>query len=77
MVEMPGMHTKGPIPLRESAKRHGLYEGTINVPMPGDYEIRVVVQDPVQGEATTNISVGTVGMNGTIPQQPTNGGIPK
>lgn len=64
MVQMPQMHAEGPIPMRESSKRHGLYEATTNVPMVGDYKLRVVVQDPVKGEATTTFSVGTVGMNG-------------
>jgi hypothetical protein len=31
----------------------------MQLPMPGDYKIRVVVEDPVQGEQTTTVPVNT------------------
>jgi hypothetical protein len=59
MVQMPNAHSKGPLPLKEAPGKPGLYETTTQLPMPGDYKIRVVVEDPVQGEQTTTVPVLT------------------
>jgi YtkA-like len=60
MAQMPGAHIKGPLPLRESPGKPGLYETTTQLPMPGDYKIRIVVEEPVQGEQTTTVPVDPV-----------------
>jgi hypothetical protein len=59
MVQMPNAHSKGPLPLQEAPGKPGLYETTTQLPMPGDYKIRVVVENPVQGEQTTTVPVNT------------------
>ncbi|MQA95091.1 MAG: hypothetical protein GEV11_10755 [Streptosporangiales bacterium] len=60
MADMPGSHTKGPLELKATAKP-GEYTAAVPLPMPGDYKVRVVVDSPVRGEATTTVPVGLAG----------------
>lgn len=59
MVQMPGAHAQGPLPLQEVPASPGHYQTQVRLPMPGDYEVRIVVRDPVRGEETTTVPVGT------------------
>lgn len=58
MVQMPGAHRKGPLVLQPTPGVPGSYETTTTVQMPGDYRVRIVVSDPVQGEKSTTVPVG-------------------
>lgn len=59
MVGMPGAHTKGPIELT-ATQNPGEYTGQVTLPMPGDYEVKVSLDSPVQGQATKRVQVGLV-----------------
>lgn len=65
MAQMPGAHAMGPLPLKPAQGKPGRYETMATVPMPGDYKLRVVVSDPVPGEKTTTVNVGTVPYGGS------------
>lgn len=68
MVQMPNVHTQGPLSLQPAPGRPGLYQTTTDLSMPGDYDIRVVVEDPVQGEKTVTIPVNAT-YTGNRPEQ--------
>lgn len=77
MVQMPNVHTQGPLPLQAAPGKPGLYETTTELSMPGDYEVRIVVQDPVQGEKTTTVPVNaTYGTDDTGQGRTTRGREP-
>jgi hypothetical protein len=59
MVQMPGAHMQGPLAL-VPGDEPGVYATVANVPMQGDYEIRVEMHDPVHAEAKEVVSVGVV-----------------
>jgi hypothetical protein len=66
MIQMPGAHSQGPLYLR-SGDNPGVYSTVATVPMVGDYEVRVQMNDPglpVYGEAKKVVSVGVVGTRG-------------
>lgn len=66
MIQMPGAHTQGPLHLRPG-DNPGVYSTVASVPMVGDYEIRVQMNDPglpVYGEAKKVVSVGVIGTGG-------------
>lgn len=51
MVQMPGAHSAGPLTMQEVPGQPGRYMTRTTVPMVGDYDVRVQVRSPVQGEA--------------------------
>ena len=60
MTAMPMAHRQGPIVLVEAPGRPGVYEGSIDVPMVGDYAVTVDVERPLQGSGVSMVPVGTV-----------------
>lgn len=59
MNDMPGSHTKGPLELT-ATKKPGEYTAAVQLPMPGEYAVKVVLDSPVKGEATKVVPVGLV-----------------
>jgi hypothetical protein len=55
---MPLAHTQGPFPMRELAGQPGRYVADTTLPMPGHYEFRVQVQNPVRTEHRRTMFVG-------------------
>lgn len=60
MTAMPMAHRQGPIVLVEAPGRPGIYEGSIEVPMVGDYAVTVDVERPLAGSGVSMVPVGTV-----------------
>jgi len=58
MVQMPGAHKQGPVTLQAS-QTPGYYEAQVDVPMPGDYNVRVILRDPARVVARTRVRVAT------------------
>ena len=61
MVEMPRAHPKGPLSMEPVPGQPGRYTVRSRQVMLGTYKVRVVVRQPVQGEASVVVPVGVVG----------------
>ncbi|MCW3842937.1 hypothetical protein ONA70_22825 [Micromonospora yasonensis] len=61
MIAMPMSHRQGPIILMEVPGKRGSYSALANVPMIGEYDVRVELQQPLPAEAHERVDVQTVG----------------
>ncbi|MEV4654648.1 hypothetical protein [Micromonospora sp. NPDC049301] len=64
MIAMPMSHRQGPIPLMEVPGKHGTYSAVTAVPMIGEYDVRVELQQPMPAEAHERLTVQTVSGGG-------------
>ncbi|MPZ26615.1 MAG: hypothetical protein GEV12_09185 [Micromonosporaceae bacterium] len=64
MVQMPGSHTLGPLELSADDGEPGLYTTTTTVPMLGEYEIQVHMNEPVNAEASYRLAVDVLESDG-------------
>ncbi|MFI2709073.1 hypothetical protein ACH495_02930 [Micromonospora sp. NPDC018662] len=60
MVAMPMAHKQGPLVMAEVAGKPGVYQALGNVPMAGEYNVRVEVRQPMAATANQRLQVGTV-----------------
>ncbi|MEU5721074.1 hypothetical protein ABZ783_04510 [Micromonospora sp. NPDC047738] len=60
MIAMPTSHRQGPITLMEVPGKRGTYSALTNVPMIGEYDILVELQQPLPAEAHERVDVQTV-----------------
>lgn len=58
MASMPGSHTVGPLPMQEVPGSPGVYGAQAPVSMPGEWKVRVEVQQPLKGRATKTMFMG-------------------
>jgi hypothetical protein len=61
MMAMPTSHRQGPITLMEVPGKRGTYSALTNVPMVGEYDVRIELQQPLPAEAHERVDVQTVG----------------